>query len=225
MSIERGSRRRLGRRLLHLHVGLVLFGASVALMVRADLGLASWDVLHQGLAGRLGLPIGWIVNIVGAVVLLLWLPLRQRPGYGTLANVVVVGSVADAVLALLPQPEHLAVRSALLVAGIALNGVATALYVGAGLGPGPRDGLMTGLAARGHSIRLVRTGLELTVLAAGWLLGGTVGVGTMLFAVAIGPLVQYFLPRLTVARPAALPESTPPADAPTSNEGAQPCRA
>jgi uncharacterized membrane protein YczE len=194
------------RRLLNLHVGLVLFGVSVALMVRADLGLASWDVLHQGIAERTDLPIGWVVNAVGVLVLLLWIPLRQRPGYGTLANVVVVGLAADATLAVLPQADHLGVRGALLFGGILLNGVATGLYVGAGLGPGPRDGLMTGLAARGHSIRFVRTAIELVVLAVGWLLGGTVGLGTLLFAIAIGPLVHYFIPRLAIPRPSSQPE-------------------
>jgi uncharacterized membrane protein YczE len=189
------------RRLINLHVGLVLFGLSVALMVRAELGLASWDVLHQGLAERTGLPIGWVVNGVGALVLLLWLPLRQRPGFGTIANVIVVGLAADAALAVLAPVESLGWRAALLAGGIVLNGVATGLYVGAGLGPGPRDGLMTGLAARGHSVRVVRTGIELTVLAAGWLLGGTVGVGTLLFAVTIGPLVHYFIPRLAIRQP------------------------
>lgn len=186
------------RRIVYLHLGLILFGVSVALMVRADLGLASWDVLHQGIAERTGLPIGWVVNGVGLLVLLLWLPLRQRPGLGTVANVIVVGLTADAALAILPHPRHLGILVALLVAGILLNGIATGLYVGAGLGPGPRDGLMTGLAARGHSIRLVRTAIELSVLAVGWLLGGTVGVGTVLYAVAIGPLVHYFLPRFTI---------------------------
>jgi uncharacterized membrane protein YczE len=185
-------------RLLNLHLGLVLFGLSVALMVRADLGLASWDVLHQGLAERTGLPFGWVVNGVAVLVLLLWLPLRQRPGVGTVANVIVVGVVADAVLAVLPQPPELAVRVTLLVVGIVLNGVATGLYVGPGLGPGPRDGLMTGLAARGHSIRLVRTSIEVAVLAIGWLCGGTVGVGTLAYAVAIGPLVHYLMPKLAI---------------------------
>jgi uncharacterized membrane protein YczE len=184
--------------LVRLYAGLVLFGVSVALMVRADLGLASWDVLHQGLAETTGLPMGWVIIGTGVVVLLLWIPLRQRPGLGTVANVVVVGLVAQGALAILPVPAPLAARIGLLAAGIVLNGVATALYVGAGFGPGPRDGLMTGLAARGHSIRVVRTAIEVFVVAAGWLLGGTVGVGTVLFALAIGPLVHLFLPMLSI---------------------------
>ncbi len=185
-------------RLIHLYGGLVLFGVSIALMLDAGLGLSPWDVLHQGLAERSGLRFGWIVIGVSAVVLLLWIPLRERPGIGTISNVVVVGLAADAAAALLPEPEHLAVRAAFLAAGIVGNGVATALYVGAGLGPGPRDGLMTGLAKRGHSIRVVRTSIELTVLTAGWLLGGTVGIGTVLYAVSIGPIIHVLLPRLTV---------------------------
>jgi uncharacterized membrane protein YczE len=167
-------------------------------MVRAELGLASWDVLHQGLADRTGLQFGAVVIAVAALVLLLWVPLRQRPGFGTLSNVVVVGLAADAALDLVPTPHEPAIRIGLLVAGVALNGVATGLYIGAGLGPGPRDGLMTGLAARGHSIRVVRTGIELTVLVAGWLLGGSVGAGTLLYAVSIGPLAHYLIPKLTI---------------------------
>ncbi|MEY9862465.1 putative membrane protein YczE [Catenulispora sp. GAS73] len=186
----------LPRRLAQLFAGLVLFGASTALMVASGLGLASWDVLHQGLARHTGLPLGRVVIVVGALVLLAWIPLRQRPGFGTASNVVVVGLAADATLGVLPAPHALTPRVALLLGGIALNGVATGLYVGAGLGPGPRDGLMTGLSARaGKSLRLTRTGIEVAVLAAGWLLGGTVGVGTVLFAVAIGPLAQYFIAR------------------------------
>ncbi|MGW0431581.1 membrane protein YczE [Micromonospora sp. NPDC003197] len=193
----------------------------MAMMIRAQLGLASWDVFHQGLAERTGLPFGWLVIGVGAVVLLLWIPLRQRPGVGTVSNVIVVGLTVDVVLPLLPQPGHLAVRVGLLLAGILLNGVATGLYIGARLGPGPRDGLMTGLAARGHSIRVMRTAIELTVLAIGWLLGGTVGVGTVLYAVAIGPLAHYLIPLLTVpateGRPLA--NSNPKS---SSLEGARP---
>jgi uncharacterized membrane protein YczE len=185
-------------RILRLYVGLVGFGVSLALMVRARLGLGPWDVLHQGLAGRLHVPIGWVVIGVGAVVLLAWIPLRQRPGIGTVSNAVVVGLVVDGALAVLPAPGSLAVRATFLAVGIAGNAVATALYIGAGLGPGPRDGLMTGLARRGLSVRAVRTGLELTALAIGFVLGGSVGVGTLAYALAIGPLVQWALPRLTV---------------------------
>jgi uncharacterized membrane protein YczE len=192
---------------VNLYLGLVLFGVSIALMLSSQLGLDPWDVFHQGLAKRTGLRFGWIVIGVSVVVLLLWIPLRERPGVGTVSNVVVVGLAADAALAVLPEPGQLALRAVFLVAGIAVNGVATALYVGAGLGSGPRDGLMTGLARRGHSIRVVRTWIEVSVLVAGWLLGGTVGVGTVLYAVSIGPLVHYLLPRLTV--PAVHPLDTP----------------
>ncbi|WP_068878404.1 MULTISPECIES: YitT family protein [unclassified Phenylobacterium] len=187
------------RRLIQLLLGLSLYGASMALMVRAGLGLDPWDVFHQGLAGRLGLSIGLVVNIVGAAVLLLWIPLRQWPGIGTIANVLVIGTAMDLSLLVLPELDGLPVRGAGLALAVVANGVAGALYIGAGLGPGPRDGLMTGLSRRtGWPIRRVRTGIELTVLAAGWLLGGTVGVGTVLYAFAIGPLVQAFLPLFTI---------------------------
>ncbi len=187
------------RRLIQLLLGLSLYGASMALMLRAGLGLDPWDVFHQGLAGRVGLSIGLVVNIVGAAVLLLWIPLRQWPGIGTIANVLVIGTAMDLSLLMLPDLEGLPVRGAGLALAVVANGVAGALYIGAGLGPGPRDGLMTGLARRtGWPIRRVRTGIELTVLAAGWLLGGTVGVGTVLYAFAIGPLVQAFLPLFTI---------------------------
>jgi uncharacterized membrane protein YczE len=187
------------RRLASLYAGIVLFGLSVALMIAARLGLDPWDVLHQGLARRTGLPIGWIVNGTGALVLLLWIPLRERPGIGTLSDAILVGFVIDAALPLLPRPGVITARVALLLAAIVLNAVATALYVGAGLGPGPRDGLMTGLARRGWPVRRVRTSIELAGLAAGWLLGGTVGIGTLLYAAGIGPLVHVLLPRLTIA--------------------------
>jgi uncharacterized membrane protein YczE len=188
----------LARRLRNLYAGLILFGVSMALMLRAELGLDSWDVLHQGLARKTGLQFGWVVIAIGALVLLLWVPLRQRPGFGTVSNVVVVGLAVDAALDVLPAPSAMAVRIAFLVVGIVANGVATGLYIGAGLGPGPRDGLMTGLAARGHSIRVKRTAIEVSVLGVGWLLGGSVGVGTVLYAVAIGPLAHYFIPHLAV---------------------------
>ncbi len=192
----------MARRLVQLYIGLVLYGVSDALLVLAGLGLDPWDVLHQGLARRTGISIGAWVIIVGVAVLLLWIPLSQRPGIGTVSNTLAIGLVIDGTLALAPAPHGLPARWACLLAGVFLNGVATGCYIGARLGPGPRDGLMTGLAARGRSIRAVRTAIEVTVLAAGWLLGGTVGVGTVLYAVAIGPLAHVFIPLLTV-RPAA----------------------
>jgi uncharacterized membrane protein YczE len=185
----------MSSRLLKLYSGLVLFGVSMALMLRARLGLDSWDVLHQGISLRTGLPFGWVVIAVGALVLLLWVPLRQRPGIGTVSNVIVVGLAVDAALDVLPAPAPMWARVTFLAVGILANSVATGLYIGAGLGPGPRDGLMTALAARGHSIRVVRTAIELTVLGAGWLLGGSVGAGTVVYALAIGPLAHYFIPR------------------------------
>jgi uncharacterized membrane protein YczE len=191
---------RLPRRLTQLILGLTLYGFSMAMMVRSTLGLDPWDVFHAGIATHVPLSFGQVTIVVGALVLLLWVPLRQWPGLGTVANVVVIGLAADAGLALIPTPESLWARVPLLVAGIVLNGVAGGLYIGSQLGPGPRDGLMTGLARRtGLSIRLVRTTIEVTVLAVGWLFGGPVGLGTVLYAVSIGPLVQFFLPRLTVA--------------------------
>jgi uncharacterized membrane protein YczE len=189
----------LGRRLLQLMAGLVLYGVSMALMVRSGLGLDPWDVLHYGIATWVPLSFGQVVIATGVAVLLLWVPLRQMPGIGTVANALVIGLVTDAVLGLLVAPEGLPARAAILVAGIALNGLATALYIGAQFGPGPRDGLMTGLVRRtGWSVRVVRTSIELGVVLTGWLLGGVVGVGTVAYALAIGPLVQVMLPRFVV---------------------------
>lgn len=190
----------LRRRLVQLYLGLVLYGFSSSLLVLGGLGLDPWDVFHQGLARHSRLAIGTWAIVVGVAVLLLWAPLRQRPGVGTLSNVVLVGATMDVVLSLLSPPHGLGVRVACLVAGVVLNGVATGAYIGAGLGPGPRDGLMTGLAARGYSIRIVRTMLEVTVLATGWLLGGTVGVGTVVYAVSIGPLAHLFIPYFSRGR-------------------------
>ncbi|MBQ0829622.1 membrane protein YczE [Streptomyces tagetis] len=188
------TQRRLARRLIQLYGGLVLYGASSALLVRSGLGLEPWNVLHQGVSERTGLPMGVVVTLLGAVVLLLWIPLRQRPGLGTVSNVLVIGAALDLTLALMPDARPMAVRIALLVAGIVLNGAATGLYIAARFGPGPRDGLMTGLNERtGLSVRLVRTAVEITVVVTGFLLGGTVGVGTLLYAVSIGPLAQVFL--------------------------------
>ncbi|MFF4508543.1 YitT family protein [Streptomyces sp. NPDC001401] len=188
------TKNRLWRRLIQLYVGLALYGASAAFLVEAGLGLEPWGVLHQGLAELTGLTIGVVSIVVGAAVLLLWIPLRQRPGLGTVSNVFVVGIAMDGTLALVPDVHSLAVRIPLLLTGILLNGVATGLYIAARFGPGPRDGLMTGLHRRtGRSIRLMRTAIELAVVATGFTLGGTVGIGTVLYAVSIGPLAQLFL--------------------------------
>ncbi|MGA9597964.1 MAG: hypothetical protein WBV06_17555 [Acidimicrobiia bacterium] len=186
-------------RLARLFAGLALFGVSVAMMLAAGLGVDSWDVFHQGVAQHLGVGIGAVIVWVSIGVLLLWIPLRQRPGIGTIANAVVVGIVADLALRMIPTPDGLAVRFVLLAVGIVANGAATGLYIGAGLGPGPRDGLMTGLAARtGYSIRRVRTGIEITVLAVGAGLGGPIGVGTVAYALSIGPMTQFFLDRFVI---------------------------
>ena len=201
--------RRIGRRSVQLYAGLALYGLSMALLVRAGLGVMPWDVLHQGITRTLGGSLGLVSAVVGAGVLLLWIPLRQRPGVGTVSNVVVIGLSVDASLAAIPSVGSLAVRVLLVPLGIVLNAVATASYIGVRLGPGPRDGLMTGLVARtGGSVRLVRTAIEVTVVAVGWLLGGTLGVATVVYAVAIGPLVQPLLPRLTVHPQSAEPETT-----------------
>ncbi len=194
----------LTRRLVQLYAGLVLYGFSMALMIKAALGLDPWDVLHQGLTHHVPLTFGQVTIVVGALVLLAWVPLRQRPGLGTVSNVIVIGLSVDASLAILPAPDALPLRAALLLAGVFLNGVASAAYIGARFGPGPRDGLMTGLVARtGRSVRLIRTSIELSVLATGFLLGGTVGVGTVVYALAIGPLIHTLLPILTVPEPIA----------------------
>ncbi|HET6698461.1 MAG TPA: hypothetical protein VFG88_05180 [Nocardioidaceae bacterium] len=200
---------RMPRRLLQLAVGLTLYGVSMALMVRGTLGLDPWDVFHLGVARHLPLSFGGVVIATGVVVLLLWVPLRQLPGLGTIANAVLIGLVTDVALALLAAPEQLALRGALLVGGVLLNAVATALYIGSQLGPGPRDGLMTGLVRRtGWSVRVVRTSIELSVVAVGWLLGGVVGVGTVFYALSIGPLVQLLLPRFIVELPAKVSASS-----------------
>jgi uncharacterized membrane protein YczE len=193
------------RRLVQLFSGLILYGISDSMLLLAGLGVDPWDVLHQGLARRTSVPTGTWSIIVGAVVLLGWIPLRQRPGLGTLCNVVLIGAVIDVTLAAVAPPHSLPVRAAVMVSGVVLNGVATGLYIGAGLGPGPRDGLMTGFAARGHSLRAVRTVIEVTVLLAGWLLGGTVGIGTVVYAACIGPLAHVFVPLFSRAGSAAPP--------------------
>jgi uncharacterized membrane protein YczE len=200
------SRDRLGERLARLVLGLVLCGLGIAVMVAAGLGLGPWDVLHQGISQRTGIPIGTVGILTGVVVLAGWVPLRERLGIGTVCNVFLIGITIDLTLLVLDTPESLAARIGLLLAGPVLFAVGSGFYIGAGLGPGPRDGLMTGLARRGWTVRRVRSGIEVTVLVLGWLLGGTVGVGTVLFATTIGPLVHVCLERLSV-RP--LPEEPP----------------
>ncbi|UYM05803.1 membrane protein YczE [Solicola gregarius] len=190
---------RLTRRVPQLLFGLVLYGWSMAMQVEAVLGLDPWDVLHQGIARQVPLTFGQVVIVVGAVLLLLWIPLKQWPGLGTVLNVIVIGLAADAGLAVMSEPDSLVARFALLISGVVLNGLAGALYIGTHLGPGPRDGLWLGVVRKtGLSVRVIRTGVEVTVLAAGFLLGGTVGLGTVVYALAIGPIVQFFLPLVSV---------------------------
>jgi uncharacterized membrane protein YczE len=197
-------RHRFGRRFTQLQSGLLVYGVSLALLVRAHLGLDPWDVFQQGISRYTGLSFGTVVCAVGALVLLLWIPLRQRPGLGTISNVVVIGATADLALRVVPDAQAWWLRGALMVGGVVLNAAATALYLGARMGPGPRDGLMTGLARRYTwlSIRVARTSVEVTVLAAGFLLGGSVGVATVLYAFGIGPLTQLFLPLFALRDPA-----------------------
>jgi len=191
----------MARRLSRLVFGLLLCGTGVALMIDADLGLAPWDVLHQGLSNRTGVAIGTVAIFVGFAVLLMWLPLHERYGLGTLLNVLLIGLTIDVLLAVLPDHPPMGIRLTFLIVGTFLFGPGSGFYIGAGMGPGPRDGLMTALAARGYSVRVVRTVLELSVLTIGFALGGSVGAGTLLFAVSIGPNVHYWLDRLTLVHP------------------------
>jgi uncharacterized membrane protein YczE len=195
--------RRLPRRFIQLYVGLVTFAFGEALIVQARLGVMSWDVLHQGLTNHLGLSIGQWSIIVGALVLILWIPMREKPGLGTISNVILIGASLDVFLRWVPAPTSMAWRVAFLVLGIVINGVATAAYIGARLGPGPRDGLMTGLVRlTGRPVGWIRTGIEVSVVVIGYLLGGNLNAGTVLFVLTIGPIVHVFLPRLTVGGPA-----------------------
>ncbi|MDQ3511978.1 MAG: hypothetical protein M3414_09935 [Pseudomonadota bacterium] len=198
----------MSRRLLQLYLGLVAYGVSMVMMLRSQLGLMPWDVLHQGLSIRSGWTMGAVAVSVSFLVLVAWIPIRQRPGLGTISNAVVIGMVFDGVSLLLGDwllDAKLITRAGLLTGGIALNAVATAAYIGARLGPGPRDGLMTGLARRsGHSVRLVRSIIEGSVLLLGFVLGGTVGLGTVAYALAIGPLIQSMLPMFDSAPVAAV---------------------
>lgn len=190
---------RMALRIPQLLFGLILYGWSMAMQIEAVLGLDPWDVLHQGIARHVPLTFGQVVIVVGALLLVLWIPLRQMPGLGTVLNVIVIGLAADAGLAIMSQPDSLAARFALLIGGVVLNGLAGALYIGTHLGPGPRDGLWLGVVRKtGLSVRLIRTVVEVTVVVAGFLLGGTVGIGTVVYALGIGPIVQFFLPLVSV---------------------------
>jgi uncharacterized membrane protein YczE len=211
---------RRGRRGAQLLIGLVLYGVTSAMMVLSGLGLDPWDVLHQGLSRTFGLGIGTWAIIVSFFVLLGWIPLRQRPGVGTAINVVLVGAVIDLMLVLFHPPHAVWARIALLLGAVAGNGVATGLYIGAQLGPGARDGLTTGIAARGHSIRIVRTTIEASVLVTGFLLGGTVGVGTLLYALAIGPITHITIPALAITRGGRTPWATGPVPPGAAGHGA-----
>ncbi len=208
------------RRLVRCVVGLVLCGIGFSALVRADLGLDPWDVFHQGVSERLGAPIGVVTVATGFVVLLAWVPLRERPGVGTILNALIIGTVMDLLIGRLPEPGAWPSAWAMLLAGVVLTAIGSGLYIGSRLGPGPRDGLMTGIARRGHSLRLVRTAIELTALLGGWALGGTVGVGTLVFAMAIGPLVQLSLGHLSMSeREAHAAVVTPTAGTPGSGPG------
>jgi Predicted membrane protein len=198
------------RRVTQLLIGLLLFGAGCAVMVRAGIGLDPWTVFGQGVSRQTGIGIGWVTNVVGFLVLLLWIPLRQRPGIGTVANILLVGTSMQGTLALIPQIQGWFWQLLVFMAGMLVVALASGLYIGSRFGPGPRDGLMTGLNSRfGWPIWAARLGVETTVLAAGWLLGGTVGVGTVIFAVGIGPLVHRTLPLFDINRSAPLRQETP----------------
>ncbi len=208
------------RRIAQLLVGLLLYGVAIALMVRAGIGVAPWDVLTQGVSLRTGIPFGYVTIVVGAIVLLLWIPIRQKPGVGTVLNVVLIGVAAQLALDVIPQQHAPVPQGLVFAAGVVLIAIATGLYIGARLGPGPRDGLMTGLHARtGWPIWVVRTGIEVTVLVAGWLLGGQVGIGTLAFALLVGPMVGVTLPLLRV------PEAARDAAAAADAAGADPVAA
>jgi uncharacterized membrane protein YczE len=196
---DMSTRFRLARRIVQLPVGLFLYGFAIGMMVRAGIGVGPWDVLTQGVSAHTGIAFGWVTNIIGALVLLLWIPIRQKPGVGTVLNVLMIGPSAQVALWLIPAQHALIVQVLLFAAGLALLAIATGLYIGAGYGPGPRDGLMTGIHHRfGWRIWMVRTSIELTVLIVGWLLGGNVGIGTIAFALLVGPLVNLTMPLLRV---------------------------
>jgi uncharacterized membrane protein YczE len=205
------SRQQLAIRLPRLIFGLIVFGIGAAMMVLSDLGLSPWEVMAQGISFKTGIPIGTVGILIGIVVLLLWIPLKERLGIGTILNVFIIGIVIDTTLWLTPDTvESLAIRWTLLLGGILMVAIGSGFYIGAGLGPGPRDGLMTGIARRGVNIGVARFGIEISVLVIGWMLGGTVGVGTVLFAFGMGPLIALLLPRLSVASTETIGHAVPP---------------
>ncbi|MGZ4805338.1 MAG: membrane protein YczE [Ilumatobacteraceae bacterium] len=199
---------RPAQRLARCVVGLALFGTGISMFVTARLGLAPWDVFHQGVAHHVGLKLGWVIEITGVLLLLLWIPLRQRPGVGTVLNAVEIGLVVNLIGNHLPATDRLVPRLAYVVGAVVVIAIGSGLYIGAGLGTGPRDGIMVAIAARGYSVRVVRTVLEALVLAVGVVLGGHIGIGTVAFMLGIGPLLHVLLPRLTVQPPRILAAAT-----------------
>jgi len=191
-------RDRLGQRFVRCVFGLALFAIGISLQMNANIGAPPWDVFHQGVAKQTEISVGKIIVMTGFVLLLLWIPLKQRPGLGTILNALEIGLVADLALAIIPEPENIFTRILMAALGIVIVSIGTGFYIGSALGPGPRDGLMTGLAKRGVPIRIGRTAIEVTVLVVGLLLGGQVGVATFAFALGVGPLVHFFLPRLAI---------------------------
>ena len=194
-------RDRLGRRLIRCLSGLAIFAIGISMQMNANLGAPPWDVFHQGVSNQTGITIGRVIVITGFVLLFFWIPLKQKPGLGTILNALEIGLVADIALEIIPEPSNLFVRIAMAGGGIVVVALGTGLYIGSALGPGPRDGLMTGLAKRGIPIRVCRTAIEVAVLVTGFLLGGQVGIATFAFALGVGPLVQFFLPRLAMKKP------------------------
>jgi uncharacterized membrane protein YczE len=193
------TKRQLTARVPRLLVGLVLFGIGIAIMVVANLGLSPWEVLHQGISRNTGIPIGTVGIITGVLVLVLWIPLKERIGIGTILNVILIGIVVDLTLWVMPEAiDETWLRWAMMLGGTVVIAFGSGLYIGAGLGPGPRDGLMMGLQRKGINVGVARIGIEVSVLVIGWLMGGTVGVGTLVFAFGVGPLVAVFLPRLSL---------------------------
>lgn len=185
-------------RLIRCVIGLVIFGVGVAMLIDADLGPAPWDVFHTGVSELTGASVGVVMILTGVALLALWIPLRERIGIGTVLNAVLIGATVDVVLPLIPDDLPLVARGALVVGGVVVVAIGSGLYIGAGVGPGPRDGLMTGLGKRGIPLGVARTGIELTVMVIGVALGGTIGVGTAVFAFGIGPAVQVAMPRLSM---------------------------